>query len=397
MKILYVVNEFPKISESFVINELHELQRRGHDVAVFSLDEPDEEVTHKEINEIDISVTYADRPSFSLFPELFSEYILNPTVLWQAAFIDEPLRQAYYLHLGKQIMETIEKRGDIDLIHSHFATPNKIACTYAAAYHQIPCSVTAHAHEIFSPPNVKRLKRVCSRFDHVIVPSKYNKHYLSNELGVNTEMTVVPATTSVDKFEPSDECVPGRLLTVARLVEKKGHEYAIDSVAELVDQGYDVEYHIVGTGEREGFLRKRVRKHGIEDYVEFLGHVSDEQLESELHEAELFVLPCVIASDGDRDVAPVALKEAMATRTACVSTSISAIPELITDGHDGILVEPNDSEALTDAMASLLDDPGRRKEIAANGRETVENKFDISQAVDLLEGTFDSVLSRGRN
>ncbi|VTT87334.1 Glycosyltransferase [Halorubrum sp. DM2] len=205
-------------------------------------------------------------------------------------------------------------------------------------------------------------------------------------------MTVVPATTSVDKFEPSDGCVSGRLLTVARLVEKKGYEYAIDAVTELIDRGYDVEYHIVGTGEREETLRSRVREHGIEDYVKFLGHVSDERLETELHEAELFVLPCVIASDGDRDVAPVALKEAMATQTACVSTSISAIPELITDGHDGILVEPNDSEALVDALSSLLDDQNRRKEIAANGRKTVESKFDISQAVDELVSVFQSCI-----
>jgi glycosyltransferase involved in cell wall biosynthesis len=215
---------------------------------------------------------------------------------------------------------------------------------------------------------------------------------LREEIGVDTEMTVVPATTSVDKFEPSDGCVPGRLLSIARLVEKKGHEYAIDAVAQLVSQGYDVGYHIVGTGEREEFLHERVCERGVEDHVEFLGHVSDERLEAELLEAELFVLPCVIALDGDRDVAPVALKEAMATQTACVSTSISAIPELIADGRDGILVEPNDSEALTDAISSLLDNPSRREEIAANGRETVENKFDISQSVDQLVDIFQSCI-----
>lgn len=392
MKILYTVNEFPKLSESFVINELHELYQRGYDIAVFSFSQPDEEVTHEEMEKMDIPIYYGTQPSLSSLPELFSKNILNSTIIRQAAFIEDPFHHAYCLHLGKQIIETIEKEDGVDLIHAHFAAPNRLACTYAAAYHDIPCTVTAHAYEIFSPPSIKRLQRVCARFDHVIVPSEYNRRYLRNEIGVETDMTVVPATTSVDKFEPSDDCVPGRLLSVARLVEKKGHEYAIDAVAELVEQGYDVEYHIVGTGEREEFLRERVREDGIKDHVEFLGHVSDERLESELHEAELFVLPCVIASDGDRDVAPVALKEAMATRTACVSTTISAIPELITDGHDGILVEPNDSEALTDAIASLFDDPSRRKEIAANGRETVENKFDISQTVEQLVDVFQSCI-----
>ncbi|MDL0138594.1 glycosyltransferase family 4 protein [Halobacterium salinarum] len=392
VKLLYIVNEFPKLSESFVINELYELDKRGHEIIIFSLSLPNEEIAHEEIYELNLTIYYAQRRSLQSLPDLISKHILNPTVLREAMFVDSPLYHANCLHLGSQISKIIESEGGVDLIHSHFAASNRLAAVYASAYHSIPCSVTAHAYEIFSTPNIQRLQRVCSRSDHIVVPSEYNKRYLSEELGVDTEMTVVPATTNVDKFEPSDGCVSGRLLTVARLVEKKGYEYAINAVAELVERGYDVAYHIVGTGEREEALRSQVRERGIEDYVEFLGHVSDERLETELHEAEIFVLPCVIASDGDRDVAPVALKEAMATQTACVSTSISAIPELITDSHDGLLVEPNDSAAVADALSSLLDDPSRREEIASNGRETVENKFDISQSVDQLVDVFQSCI-----
>ena len=388
MNILYVVDQFPKVSESFVINEIHELDQRGHNVSVFRIDQQTEEITHDEVDDLDIPEYDAEDISFRSFPDLFSKYILNTTILPKVIFKDHPIYHAWCLHLGKQIIETIEYEGDIDLIHAHFATENRLAVTYASAYHNVPCTVTAHAHEIFSPPSLERLQRVCSRFDHIMVPSEYNKRYLSEEIAVDTEMTVVPATMSVDKFEPSEGCVPGRLLTVARLVEKKGHEYAIDAVAELVEQDYDLTYHIVGTGERKESLQKRAYERGVEDHVEFLGRISDEKLKSELHEAEIFVLPCVIASNGDRDVTPVALREAMATQTTCVSTSISAIPEMITDGYDGILVEPNNSTALASAISSLLDNPSRRKEIAANGRETVKNKFDISQSVDQLVRTF---------
>ena len=391
MNILYVVSQFPKLSESFVLNEITELSRRGHNVSVFALDRTNENITHNEVEEIDVDIYYGEFPSIKSFPELFSKYILNLPVIKCASFIDRPHYHAYYLHLGKQISKVAETES-AEIVHAHFARSNRLGVSYAAAYHGIPCTVTAHANEIFSNPDIRRLQRVCSRFDHVIIPSKYNKCYLRDEIGVDTEMSVVSATTDVKKFESSEECVSGRLLTVARLVEKKGHEYAINAVAELVDRGYDVEYHIIGTGEREELLRERVRDRGIKDYVEFLGHVSDEKLRFELHEAELFVLPCVIAEDGDRDVAPVALKEAMATQTACVSTSISAIPELITDGHDGTLVKPNDSDAVANALSSLLDDPSRREEIAANGRETVENKFDISQTVDELVDIFQSCI-----
>jgi len=391
MHLLYFVEKFPSLSESFVINELYELAQRGHDISVFSIHQPDEEITHDEIEEMNLTVHYGEIPSFSSLPEIVSERVLNLSVLQRAAFIDDPLYNAHCLHLGKQVIEAVEAEGRVDLIHAHFAAQNRLAVTHAAAYLNIPCTVTAHATEIFSDPDIQRLRRVCSRFDHVVVPSEYNKRYLREEIGVDTEMSVVPATTDVEKFEPSADCVSGRLLTVARLVEKKGHEYAIDAVAQLVEQGYDVEYHIVGSGEREEFLRERVRERGVEAYVEFLGHVSDERLNRELQEAELFVLPCVVTADGDRDITPVALREAMATATVCVSTTISAIPEVITDGHDGVLVEPNDAEAVASAVSGLLDDPSRREELAQNARETIETEFDIRIAVDKLEKIFDSV------
>ncbi len=351
----------------------------------------EEEIKHTELQEMNITVYYKYKPSLQDFPDLISKKILHPSVLRRALFIEEPLHHAYYLHLGRQIIEAIEREGGVDLIHGHFVTPNRFAVTYAAAYYNIPCTVTAHAHEIFSPPNLRRLKQVCSRFDHMIVPSEYNKQYLRKEIGIDTDMSVVPATTDVKKFEPSEGCISGRLLTIGRLVEKKGYKYSIDAVANLIKRGYDVEYHIIGTGEQKDSLIDRVKQKGIEEHVEFLGHVPDDKLQEELHEAELFILPCIIASNGDRDVAPVALKEAMATKTACISTTISAIPELITDGHDGLLVKPNNTPALTNAITELLDNPDRRQELAANGRKTVQTQFDISNSVDDLVKVFSSI------
>lgn len=391
MKILYVVNQFPKISESFVINELYELDNRGHDIAVFAKKKPNEGFVHTEIQQMDVTVYYGEEPSFRSFSNLISRRILNTTILEQVLFFDSPSYHMYCLCLGKQIAEVVEDEGGVDLVHAHFATPDRLSVTYAAAYHGIPCTVTGHAHEIFSPRSLSRLQRVCSRFDRIITPSEYNRRYLTEKIGINTGISVVPATTSVDKFEPSEGCIQGRLLTVARLTEKKGYEYAIDAIAKLIRCGYDLKYHIVGSGEREGHLRDRVRYHGIEEAVEFLGHVSDERLQEELHAAEVFVLPCVIASNGDRDVAPVALKEAMATETACVSTTVSAIPELISHEYDGLLVEPRSTNELTNKISELLNNPEYRQKLAKNGRKTVQTQFDISTTVGDLVGVFETV------
>jgi glycosyltransferase involved in cell wall biosynthesis len=390
MRILYVLHEFPKLSESFITNEIYELNRRGHDIAVFSITRPSDKIFHTETEALDIPIRYGSTPSPSLLVTELRR-VLTFRLFKRGLFLDDPIHHAYWLHLGLEILDFIDDYGGVDQIHTHFAAPNRQGAVYAAGHHRVPCTVTAHSYEIFSPPSRRRLRRLCSRFDHIVVPSEYNRDYLRRKFGIKTDISVVPATTRVDKFEPSHGSVPGRVLSVARLVEKKGHEYAIDAVAQLHDQGYEVEYHIIGTGPREDILRARVRERGITDAVTFLGNVTDERLKTELHDAALFVLPCVIASDGDRDVAPVAIKEAMAAQTACISTNISAIPELITHGHDGLLVESRDTDALAAAMGQLLDDPIQRRRIAANGRETVQNKFDISSSVGTLLDVFERV------
>lgn len=395
MDILYVVRAFPKLSESFVLNELHELDRRGHDVAVFALERPDEPVVHDELEALDPPVHYGERRT-GVAPDLLSPKVLHPRVLSTATPIRQPRLELRWLRLGRQIAAAVEREGGVDLLHAHFARPNRVAVAYAAAYHDVPCTVTAHAYEIFARPDHERIRRTCAPFDHVVAPSEYNRRYLRETVGVDTDVSVVPAATRVEKFEPSDDAVEGRLLTVGRFVEKKGHEYAIDAVAALREAGYDVDYHVVGGGKLESELRARVREQGIEDAVTFLGRVSDERLHRELREATVFVLPCVVAENGDRDVMPVALKEAMATETACVSTTVSAIPELITDGEDGLLVRPNDASAVADAVAALLDDPALRRRLGRNGRETVAAEFDVGDCVDALVDVFRSVRA-GRN
>lgn len=392
MKILYTVGEFPKLSETFILNEIHELNRKGHEVTVFANSHPQEKITHEELEELDIRVYYKEFPTLSSIRDLFCKELLNTTVLDQAVLLDNPIYCAYWLHIGKQLIDTIDEENQIDLLHSHFVSPNRLATTYAAAYHDLPCTVTAHAYDIFGSFSDRRVKKTLENFDQVITPSKYNREYLQETFGVDTEISVVPPTTRVDKFQPTLDHEPGQLLTVARLVEKKGIEDAIDAVASLINSGYDVEYRIIGSGPREERLRSKVYDQGIGDHVTFLGNVTDDRLQEELRVAQVFVLPCTIASNGDRDASPVALKEAMAAQVPCVSTSISGIPEIVTDGQNGILVEPDSPSQVADAIATLVDQPELRDELAQNARQTVVSQFDISSSVDQLLEIFRSLV-----
>ncbi len=395
--ILYYVGSFPKISQSFIINEISEFHNRDHNVAVFALSDPGEEIRHEEHEKLDIPVYYKNA-SYTDFPQLLSEKTIGMAVSnTTSGFLNKlsPKQVGQNLLLGKYCAECIESlEFDVDVVHAHFATSTRIGGLLAAQYHNLPCTVTAHAYEIFRSPNIPKIKYICDSMDHVIVPSEYNHRYLRETIGVENKITTVPATTRIEKFESSAPTVDNRLLTVARLVEKKGYPYSIEAVYHLIQQGYDIKYHIIGSGDLLDQLQQKVESYGIEEHVEFLGRVSDERLRRELSEASIFVLPCIIAEDGDRDAMPVVLKEAMASETACISTTVSAIPELITDGHDGLLVPEKNPEKLAAAIEDLLDNQKKRKEIAKKGRNTVHNKFDITESVDILMDVFESLITK---
>jgi glycosyltransferase involved in cell wall biosynthesis len=369
--------------------------RRGHNVAVFALNDSREHITHDEYQNIDLPVHHVNA-SYADLPKLFSSKPLRMAMkhATDGFFKKLSLEQiGYNLLLGRQCSDFINSlEFDVEIVHSHFANPNRVGGMLAARHHDIPCTVTAHAVEIFRNPNISRIQYICDGMDHVIVPSEYNRQYLREKIGVKNEITVVPATTRVDKFEPSVSTVENRILTVARLVEKKGYPFAIEAVNSLIEQGYNIKYHIIGTGDQKNQLRRQVEECGIDDSVNFLGHVSDERLRRELSEACVFLLPCIIAENGDRDAMPVALKEAMASETACVSTTVSAIPELITDGENGRLVPPEDSEKLAAAVRELLEDSETRRRLAQNGRETVHKKFNIEDSIDTLIETIQSYI-----
>lgn len=390
MNILYFVRSFPKLSESFVLNEIYQLEKLGHDVAVFAQNDSGEEIHHEEFEDIDIPIYYSGTPSMENIFDLLSPKLFNPSVLTNYMYIAHPKYHAWFLYLAKHCIEFIESLNyEIDIVHGHFATQDKIAMSYVGSYLDIPCTITAHATEIFTSVNTSMTKRIFERCERVLTPSQYNREFLKERFEPTTPIDVVPATTLVSKFEPTPGDVQNRLLTVARLVEKKGIEDTIDAVGRLVEEYPDIQYHIVGTGPLENSLKRRADEQGVVDNVKFLGNVTDERLRQELDEASVFVLACVVAEDGDRDVMPVVLKEAMAMRTPCVSTTVSAVPELITDGEDGILVEPHNPEMLAERTKELLDDRTYRKEIGKRGQETVERHFSLDVVTNELLDSFE--------
>lgn len=186
----------------------------------------------------------------------------------------------------------------------------------------------------------------------------------------------------------SDPDSPVTIVSVGRAVEKKGLDTLLEALA-LLPGHLAWRFIHIGGGEKLGDLKALATKLGIADRIEWKGALAQEEVLAHYRQADLFALACRIAADGDRDGLPNVLVEASSQRLPCVTTAVSGIPELITDGDNGLLVEPDDPRALAEALSRAITDPGLRDRLGAVAEHRVRHHFDhhasIGQLVDLFD------------
>lgn len=390
MDIIYHLRSFPKLSESFILNEIHALVDRGHRVAVFAFNNPAGDSIQPEFESIDIPIQYATPPSVMDALRPLRELVFQPNLVRN---LPRNVKIAFRdLFFARQLLSYIRDLGwKPDVVHGHFASSMRTSAQIATATLGIPHTITSHANDIYHHQNRSTARRVLTASDRVLTVCESNRRFIKSELDVPTPVDVVPASIRFEKFNPSPSSVDGRVLTVARLTEKKGLDYGIDAIAEIRETLPDVSYHIIGTGELRTELEERKRSEDLEEHVSLLGRVSEERLLRELDEAQVFVLPSVITENGDRDATPVALKEAMAMGTPCVSTNVCGIPEIVDHGENGLIVPSRDVNLLSDAVESLLTDDERRARMGNNARNKACD-FDIDRTIERLEESFETVI-----
>ena len=242
--------------------------------------------------------------------------------------------------------------------------------------------------DLYKEPVGAYTSTLLQRAGRIVTISEYNKDYIRDRFAPDTPIDIVRAGIRPEKFTPTEETEPNRILTISRFVEKKGLSYALEAVNIATEENPELEYHIIGSGDLKSDLIKKVEQLGINEHITFLDNVSDQRLVTELDAARCFLLPCVIAESGDRDGIPVALMEAMAMKTAPVSTTVSGIPELIDHEKNGLLTEPRNPEATSEAIVSLLEDDSKWASYAERAREKVTAEFNIEKEVEKLEATF---------
>ena len=176
-----------------------------------------------------------------------------------------------------------------------------------------------------------------------------------------------------------------RLLAVGRLVRKKGLDTFVDACAVLHSRGVDFEAVIAGEpGDHEQQVRARVAAATLEDRVSFLGPLTQAGLFEQYQRASVFALPCRVLEDGDRDGIPNVLMEAMACDVPVVTTGVSGITELVHDGINGLIVEPDRPADLADALHRLIKDPGLARQLAQSGRSTISERFDAGTTAERM-------------
>jgi colanic acid/amylovoran biosynthesis glycosyltransferase len=288
------------------------------------------------------------------------------------------------------------RREPVTMIHAQWAHAGATIGMYAAWLLGVPFSFTGHAADLFR--DRVALKDKIRRANFIIAISNFHRRLYIQNGAREEQLHIVFCGIDVKQFpmRAAQRAIPPlRILSVGRLIEKKGFHLLIDACRLLQDHGTEFECVIAGSGPMEVELRRRIASLDLQDRVIITGKaVLQEALPQFLTEGDVFVQPCIWSRDNDVDGTPRTLMEAMACGLPCVSTRIVGIPDIIVDGQSGLLVAPDDPQELAEAIGRLLDDNNLARRLAIGGRERIEEHFNLDTCVEPLVELFASQLDK---
>lgn len=406
MRILFVVEHFPALSETFVLNQVTGLLDRGHDVEIFPLGLPTSGPIHPDVERYGLLARTWVKPAIPVS--------WAPRLVSAARVIAESEREArgrllrtvnpfLYGRDGANLKLLITgsalvgKPSAFDVVHCHFGSNGVNASTWReSGLLKAPLTVVFHAHEIagLSDKQGKRYYRRLFASNALLLPvSDFWRRKLIS-WGAAPDRIVVHrmgVDCSAIKFRPR-EILPDRpveLLTVCRFVEQKGLEYAMRAFSELHAKHPLSRFTLVGDGPLRSDLEQLVSQLGVRHAVEFVGPQPQERVQEFLARAHVFVAPSVTARDGLMEGIPVALMEAMAAGLPVVSTRHSGIPELIEHDVSGILADERDAQGILQGIDRLIREPNFTQRIIRQARGVVESRYNIRSLVGELERIFE--------
>jgi glycosyltransferase involved in cell wall biosynthesis len=383
-RVVYLLKRFPRLSETFVLNEVLELRRQGLELSLYALMDPQEPLVHPEAANLVGEVVYLHdvaqplRSWWRLLIGAAAQAVSCPggaaRVAW--CWLGRHRSRASLRHAVEGLwLARVLRRDGVAHLHAHFAHSPAAVAHMANLAGGPPFSFTAHAKDLYTTAarHVADRSRAAA---FVVTCTEANRRYLASFDGAAAQVVYHGVDTA--RFHPRGRCSEaGRILSVGRLVPKKGFEVLIDALQILAAQGVRFECEIIGDGPLRDALGRRIDDYGLDELVRLRGALLQDQVLDAYRRAAVFVLAPLMTGDGDRDGIPNVLVEAMACEVPVVSTRLSGIPELVSDGAEGVLVEPGDAVRLAEAIKLMLSDETRAASLATAGRRKVEDKFDL--------------------
>ncbi|HJT62122.1 MAG TPA: glycosyltransferase family 4 protein [Burkholderiales bacterium] len=395
MRVAFVLKGYPRLSETFIAQELAALERRGLEILIVSLRRPTDARRHAVHDEIRAALLYL--PEY-LFLEPFRVLrgwlrsrrlpgYKRSRAVWFRDLLRDPTPNRIR-RFGQALVLAAELPADVTRLHAHFLhTPASVA-RYAALLRGLPWSGSAHAKDIWTTPEWEKREKLAS-CEWLVTCTAANREHLA-ALAPPGRVELVYHGVDLTRFarQPSSrDGEPVVILSVARLIEKKGVDVLLEALARISPQ-LQWKFVQVGDGPLKERLVQHARQLNIQQRVHWRGALTQDQLLIEYRSADVFALASRIASDGDRDGLPNVLMEAQSQGLACVATRVSAIPELVRDGQSGLLVEENDPDALARALEALIGNPARRRALGGAGQARVVETFALDANLEPLARKF---------
>jgi len=406
--IAVVLKGYPRLSETFIAQELRAMEERGLGLALFSLRHPTDRETHPVHAEIRAPVTY--------LPEYLHD---EPARVWRAWRHARRLpgyraaRAAWWRdfrrdptpnrarRFGQALVLATELPENTAHLHAHFLHTPASVTRYAALLCGLAWSCSAHAKDIWTTPEWEKREKLdacawittCTGANalHLSELAGPTQQVMLNYHGIDPRRFPTPPGERPAR-DGRDAAAPVALLAVGRAVDKKGFDDLLHALALLPPDRHWRLVHI-GGGPLLRALQKTAQDLGLAPRIEWRGPRPQAAVLDAYREADLFVLPCRIGADGDRDGLPNVLLEAQSQKLACVSTRVSGIPEFIEDGASGLLVEPRAPAALAGAMARAIADPALRRRLGEAGYRRTTSMFSMDAGADRLAAKFANALA----
>lgn len=382
----YIIGTYPGLTTTFIDREITTLRQLGVRLRILSIRKPWTQLSAQQ-EALREGVTYLLPVKWSALVGSHLYFALLRSgryfgMLFKLLTRPHPslkTRAKTLLHFGEGAYAAyLLRREPGEHLHAHFIDRAATVAMVASCLLDIPYSVTAHATDIYVNPVLLKEKLASAKF--VSTCTVYNRSYLS-QFGkdlFNHKLLCIYHGLDLKQYVNEKRAMLDRpvILSVGQLKERKGLSYLVEACRFLRDRGIQFECRIVGEGPMRPGLQDQIQRLGLENFVRLVGALPHEAVMEHYEQATIFVLPAILGADGDRDGIPNVILEALAMELPVVSTQHSGVPEVVEDGVNGLLVPPEDSQALAGALERLIYSPETRQRFGRVGRQIVAERFD---------------------